>query len=388
MRELACILVIVAVAGAAMDGTAQGIDALERDVTRLVEGVSESIVSVAAISGPHAARSVGCGIVFDEEGLILTTTSVVGHARQVEIGTRDGTKIEGMVVGSDAMSDLAVIRAEGLKLKPAKLGDADALLPGSLIFVIGNAFGSLPSVSMGVVSTPAGRSGDELGDSMLRLSVAINPGDIGGPVVNTKGEVIGIVVGRLTFQSRYQSVRIQERGSFKIAGTPQVSSMTVAMPAQRAVAMTGDIIKTGMREPGFLGVQVLDLSEEMKGKLGRQDDGVVVTHVVTASPAESIGIAPGDVITMFGAHAVESVGVLRDAVRAARPGEITEVKFVRGSKTLSDGVRLSRMVPEYVREASLRPQSVGPEEVRARIEDLKVEIEILRTQLKDIEKRQ
>jgi hypothetical protein len=110
--------------------------------------------------------------------------------------------------------------------------------------------------------------------------------------------------------------------------------------------------------------------------------------VVTASPAESIGIAPGDVITMFGAHAVESVGVLRDAVRAARPGEITEVKFVRGSKTLSDGVRLSRMVPEYVREASLRPQSVGPEEVRARIEDLKVEIEILRTQLKDIEKRQ
>jgi S1-C subfamily serine protease len=265
MRELACILVIVAVAGAAMDGTAQGIDALERDVTRLVEGVSESIVSVAAISGPHAARSVGCGIVFDEEGLILTTTSVVGHARQVEIGTRDGTKIEGMVVGSDAMSDLAVIRAEGLKLKPAKLGDADALLPGSLIFVIGNAFGSLPSVSMGVVSTPAGRSGDELGDSMLRLSVAINPGDIGGPVVNTKGEVIGIVVGRLTFQSRYQSVRIQERGSFKIAGTPQVSSMTVAMPAQRAVAMTGDIIKTGMREPGFLGVQVLDLSEEMKG---------------------------------------------------------------------------------------------------------------------------
>ena len=97
MREIACLLVVVAVAGAAMDGTAQGIDALERDVTRLVEDVSQSIVSVAAISGPHAARSVGCGIVFDEEGLILTTTSVVGNARQVEIARiiPGGTKLDG-----------------------------------------------------------------------------------------------------------------------------------------------------------------------------------------------------------------------------------------------------------------------------------------------------
>ncbi|MFH1314677.1 MAG: S1C family serine protease [Candidatus Eisenbacteria bacterium] len=388
MRELACILVVVAVAGAAVDGRAQGIDVLERDVVRLVDGVSESIVSVAAISGPHAARSVGCGIVFDEAGLILTTASVVGRALQVEVGTRGGKKIEGMVVGSDAMSDLAIIRVDGLNLKPAKLGESENLLPGSLVFVLGNAFGSLPSVSMGVVSTPPGRVDNEVGESMLRLSVAINPGDIGGPVVNSRGEVIGIVIGRLTFQSRYQAVSIQERGSFKIAGTPQVSSMTVAMPAQRAVAMAGDIMKTGMREPGFLGVQVLDLSRDMKGELGRHDTGVVVTHVVTASPAESIGIVVGDVITMFGARAVESVGFLRDAVRAARPGDITEITFVRGSKTLSDGVRISRMVPEYVREASLGVQGVGPEEVQARIEDLKAEIEILRTQLKNMEKRQ
>ena len=388
MRGLACMLVVLAVAGAQADGTAQGIDAIERDMIRLVDGVSESIVSVAAISAHPGARSVGCGIVFDEAGLILTTASVVGYARQVEVGTRDGRRFEGSVVGSDAASDLAVIRVEGAGLKAAGLGDAEALKAGSLVFVVGNAFGSLPSVSMGIVSEPAAGGGEEAGEPVLRLSVAINPGDIGGPVVNTAGEVVGIVIGRLTFQSRYQAVKVHDRSTVRFSGAAQPSSMTVAMPARRAVAMASEMMEMGRREPGFLGVQVLDLTEEMRKRLTSHDNGVVVTHVVTASPAESIGIVPGDVITMFGTRAVESVGILRDAVRAASPGDVADIEFVRGSKTISEGVRIGRLVPQYVREASFGAERLGPEEVRARIEDLKDEIEVLRTQLKDLEKKQ
>jgi S1-C subfamily serine protease len=152
--------------------------------------------------------------------------------------------------------------------------------------------------------------------------------------------------------------------------------------------MAGDIMEAGRREPGFLGVQVLDLSEEMRSKLGGRDNGVVVTHVVTASPAESIGIVPGDVITKFGSRTVESVGLLRDAVRAASPGDIADITFIRGSKTVSDGVRIGRLVPQYVLEASSGVESLAPEEVQSRIEDLKAEIEILRAQIRDIEKKQ
>ncbi len=396
MNKILCVVAMTAVIGFASGGAAQGIGDMERDIVNLVEHVSESVVSVAAVASyvqaskrsslpSMPAKSVGCGIVFDKNGLILTTASIVGYAKQVEIGTGDGATYRGKVVGTDPARDIAIIKVDGADLKPAEFADETHIRPGSLVFILGNAFGSLPSVSMGFLSGGQG-GGEGQADPMLRLSVPINPGEIGGPVVNGKGEVIGIVIGRLTFQSRYRSVWVREGSAFGFTGGLQPSNMSVAMPSGRALSIAGEIVKTGGKQQGYLGVQVLDLSEEQRVKLGQPGiHGVVVLDVVKGSPAESVGIKPGDIITAFGRDDVVSVSYLHDAVIGKIPGELVNITYLRGSRKLSEGVRLGRHMPDYVRQATFADDRFRPEEIRSRIKSLKTEIEELNKQLEDLE---
>jgi serine protease Do len=381
------------------DGSARSLKDLEEEMIGLVEGVSESIVSVTALSGQPqvsgdkkrvnlqaATRSVGCGVVFDEGGLILTTASVVGYATTVEVSTSDGAHYAGSVVGVDPASDLAVIRADTDQLKPARFDDQARLLPGSVILVLGNAFGSLPSVSLGMVSNIASVGQEEGTGSMFGLSVAINPGDIGGPVVNTDGEVIGLVIGRLTFQSQPQAVRLG--GRMLMGGAMQHSNMSIALPAARALGIAAEILEKGSNRRGFLGVTVVNITRDMKAELDQPEiSGVVVMDVVPGSPAESIGIVPGDVITGFASHGVANTSDLGEAVRATKPGDIVNISFTREGGAVSDGVRVGWMVPEYVRQASYRRVSLRPEQVRARIDNLKEEVQVLEAQLEKIEKK-
>jgi S1-C subfamily serine protease len=399
MRELLCLAMVVVVAAATTDGLAQSIGQMEREIISLVDDVSESIVSVAAVSGHvptssgrtfipgPASKSVGCGVIFEKGGLILTTTSVVGYARQVEIGTKDGSKYRGVVVGTDAASDLAIVRVDGVDLKPARFGGDTSVRTGSVIFVVGNAFGALPSVSMGVINSVAEVAKDRGGSGMLRMSVPINPGDIGGPVLNATGDIIGIVIGRLTFQSRFSSVWVGEGQRLGVTGPRQLSNLSVAMPSGQALDIAREILETGgSRQRGFLGVHVLDLSEELRLGFGDPDlDGVYVTSVVEGSPAESIGIRRGDVITVIGANPIESVMRLSEVISGTQPGQVINVTYRRGSRSHSEGIRVSRVIPAYVREATFGEDMVKPEEVRARIKDLKTEIDHLKDQLQDLE---
>jgi S1-C subfamily serine protease len=396
MKQILSPVVLMALIATAPGAYAQGIDAMERDVVDLVEDISQSVVSVAAVAqyahvskrppltAPQA-KSVGCGIVFDDDGLILTTASIVGYAKQVEIGTRDGSRYRGSVIGTDPARDLAIVKVDGARLRPARFADDARIRPGSLVFILGNAFGSLPSVSMGFLSSAQAPGEGEV-EPMMRLSVPINPGEIGGPVVNARGEVIGVVIGRLTFQSRYRSVWMREGSAFGLTGGLQPSNMSVAMPSGRALGIAREIVESGGREQGYLGVQVLDLSDEYRVKLGELDiSGVVVANVVQGSPAESIGIRPGDVITTFGPKAVESVSYLHGAVIGRTPGELVSITYLRGSRTLSEAVRLGRHIPDYVREASFGEDEIGPDEIRERIRNLKIELEELNRELKDLE---
>jgi serine protease Do len=379
-------------------GLAQDMLTLERQMTGVVEEVSQSIVSVSAISGapesaggvvsgPRAvARSVGCGVVFDRAGLIVTTASVVGYARYADIVTTAGTQYKGTVVGIDPVSDIAVVKVDTSDLKPAKFAEKANLRPGSLILILGNAFGALPSVSMGVLSNVTGSMAREGDDAMLRLAVPINPGDIGGPVVNTAGEVVGIVIGRLTFQPQTHTMQVGDRTLFGFSGNLQPSNMSIAIPADRAMSVAGDIMEKGTTKKGFLGVQVMNLSDQIQRELGKKSlAGVMVTSVVPGSPAESVGIMPGDVITSFGSRTIESVTSLGDAVGAAAPGEVVGIGYLRDGKAVSDGVRIGWFVPEYVRQAAFVESSLEPDQIRSRIDELKAEMDQLEQQLKEIE---
>jgi S1-C subfamily serine protease len=401
MRKLVALGMALALSlGASAACLSEDVLAVEQQMTGVVDQVGKSIVSVSALSPLPSrvsgsagavrpmARSVGCGVVFDRDGLILTTASVVGYAPYVDIATVSGEKYRGTVVGTDPVADIAVVRVEASGLVPAKFADAPAARPGALVLVLGNAFGALPSVSMGVVSNVAGSAAQEDEQAMLRLAVPINPGDIGGPVVNTAGEVVGIVVGRLTFQQQAFPVQVGDRTVVGLSGGPQASNMSVAVPADRATAVAEEILKNGGTRKGFLGVRVMNLSEDLRGDLGDETlKGVMVTSVVPGSPAESVGIAAGDVITSFGSNPVESITALGEAVGGTTPGDLVDVRYVRGGERFLKTVRIDWFVPEFMREAAFSDYAPDPEQMRSRIEDLKAETQLLEQQLHELEKK-
>ncbi len=366
----------------------QGMKAIEDEITSLVDRLSQSTVSIASVSsrghGGSIARSVGTGVVFDKGGYILTTASVVGAAHEVEVRTSGGEVYSGVVVGTDAANDLAVVHVDDLKVQPAKFDHRRHPKPGSLVFVISNSFGSLPSVSMGMLSSVGRAGGDETSGEMLRLALPVNPGDTGAPVVNSQGEVIGIILGRLSLQPWAYSVKFPDSGAIGFMSGFQPSNMSVAIPSQRAIKIAREIMEKGTTERGFLGVRVVDLTDEMRKHIGDPYlHGVLVTSVVPGSPAESIGIDAGDVITDFDGKEVTSVSTLRDLVTTTKPGLLKPIGYVKNSKRIEDTVRISRLSPAYLRYGVIKPRV---EDVDAHIRALKAEIQRISEELRRLER--
>jgi S1-C subfamily serine protease len=159
------------------------------------------------------------------------------------------------------------------------------------------------------------------------------------------------------------------------------------VPADRAFAIAKDIVQSGGKERGFLGVRVVELSDEMRSHVGDPAlEGVIVAEVVPASPAESVGIAPGDVITSFAARQIQSVRSLLETVGQTKPGDVVSITYIRNSKRISDDIRVSPFLSEYLHRQAPSPK-VSPEDIGARIENIRSEIERLKVDLKDLESR-
>jgi S1-C subfamily serine protease len=390
--HIACLAALVSTGALSGSAAASRIEALDTEITSLVDRMSESIVSIAAVTqdagipgAGFVSRSVGTGVVFDEGGLILTTASVVGYASRVEVGTADGLKYMGKVVGIDPATDLAVIRVADLKARPAPLSKKRDILPGSLVFVIGNSYGKLPSVSMGVISTGPSPLGDDGGEEMLRMSVAVNPGNTGSPIVSSSGDVIGLLVGRLSMQPMSYTMRLREGGVHDLAQVIQPSNMSVGLPAHRLRSIAEEIIKGGGKHPGFLGVRVVEATFllEEGGETAGDVEGVVVTSVVAGSPAESIGLEAGDIIWKFGTDNVMTSAGLRELVSSSEPGSVVTISLKRGSGHLDRDVRIVSRSPEQLRQAAFR---VRPEEIDRRIQLIQIEIDRMEKELKRLEK--
>jgi S1-C subfamily serine protease len=383
-------LCVLAAAGAGQ--AANRMEALDAEITALVDRLSESIVSIAAVSGgpglpaggPETLRSVGTGIVFEGGGMVVTTASVVGHATRVEVGTAGGGRFLGEVVGTDPSTDLAVIRVDGLEARPAPLSGKREILPGSLVFVVGNSFGQLPSVSMGVISNSPAPLGEDGGEEMLRMSVPVNPGNTGAAIVGAGGEVVGLLVGRLSMSAMPYPMRIREGSVLDFARTMQVSNLSVALPAYRLSTIAREIIEEGSKRPGFLGVRVAETGGPSGVAEASQSgrEGVVVTSVVRGSPAESIGLEPGDIIWKFGTSEVASSSSLRNMVSATAPGNVVSVFFVRGDKDMTRSVRIARLSPEQLRGTAF---TLRPQEIDIRIKSIEEEIDRLEKELKQLE---
>jgi Do/DeqQ family serine protease len=253
---------------------------------------------------------LGSGVIIDKRGFVLTNFHVIRGADGVTVKLPSKQEFPGRIVGTDAKTDLAIVKfqPEG-DVRVAALGDSDALRVGEWAIAIGNPFGLDQTVTVGVVSA-TGRSdvGIATYENFIQTDASINPGNSGGPLVNLRGEVIGI--------------------NTAIVATGQ--GIGFAIPANMAKRVTAQLIDRGKVMRGWIGVSMQPLTPELAQSLGLDDThGAIVARVHPGSPAEAAGLQTNDVIVKFGGTSVDDYHHLQRLSSDAEPGASVPIEFVR-----------------------------------------------------------
>jgi serine protease Do len=276
---------------------------------------------------PRSGTSFGSGFIISADGYLLTNRHVVDGADQVIVHLSDRREMKAKVVGSDAASDIALLKIDGKDLPVLNLGDSRHLKPGQWVVAIGSPFGFDHSVTAGVVSGLGRPSIDRSQQYVpfIQTDVAINPGNSGGPLMNTRGEVVGINSQIFSNSGGYMGV------SFAIP-------IEVAMNAVRQIKDTGHVTR------GQLGVVIRDVQRDEMDELGlTRQAGALVQSVQNKSAAAKAGIQVGDVITSFDGRQIDSSSDLPPMVGAMAPGAHAEVELLRAGKPMKASVVLSAL---------------------------------------------
>ena len=254
------------------------------------------------------AQGMGSGVIIDPSGVILTNNHVVADFDEVNVELHDGRQFDASIIGTDPKTDLALLKIEaGGALPAATMGDSDALQIGDWVLAIGNPFDYDATVSAGIVSA----KGRELQDAQLRAQflqtdAAINPGNSGGPLVNLRGEIVGINTAIASRSGGFQGIGF-------------------AIPINLAKWVTGQLRESGQVRRGYLGIAIQALTAELSESLGFATGtrGVLVTTVNPDTPAADAGLVAGDVIVGFDGQPVRSAAELQRAVEKVAPGQGT-----------------------------------------------------------------
>ena len=272
----------------------------------------------------------GSGFLIDASGYIVTNNHVAGGADEITVTLQDGRKFEATLVGSDARTDLALIKIDAGNLPYVAFGDSDDARVGDWVVAIGNPFGLGGTATAGIISARGRdiRSGPY--DDYLQLDAPINFGNSGGPVFNVAGQVVG--VNTAIFSPNGGNVGIG-----------------FAIPANQAKDIVADLRENGTVERGWLGVQIQDLDEDLAESLHLSGtDGALVTEVVGDGPAARGGVQAGDVITRFNDREIDSTRTLSRAVAAATPNTGAKVTVWRDGRSRELTVELGEAQNEVV----------------------------------------
>ncbi len=288
--------------------------------------------------GPFPEREykrmgLGSGVIIDSDGYILTNEHVIAGAEKIKVTLPDGREFDAKVIGKDYRSDLAVIKIDAHNLPVAKLGDSDELKIGQWVLAIGNPFGFAienpePTVTFGVISA-LHRDLPRLGKrrayyDLIQTDAAINPGNSGGPLVNLKGEVIGINVAIITTTGAYEGIGF-------------------AIPINVAKRILRKLIKGEKILYGWLGVSVQDLNKKLAKYFGlREPKGALVVKVFKNSPAQRAGIKEKDIILEFDGKPVKNVRELVRYVNLTEPGKEVKIKILRNRTHISLQVKIGK----------------------------------------------
>jgi serine protease Do len=328
------------------DGSA--LKSLEKEIEVIVKETQPSLVSIYTKGGFGPQKDVGSGVIIRPTGYILTTRNVVNEGDQIEVILWDEKCYQATLVGSDPESNIAVLKIEKDGLTSAKMGDWARMKPGSWVIVLGNSFGLVPSVSFGLFS---GRTKDGL----LQMSASVSPGNSGGGVLNSDGELVGIVTGTASGPVRtsfFGKVRPPEKGEKAIDVLSSkfelpYQGISLAIPINEAKAVASQLIEKGRVERGWLGVIIQDLTPSLSEHFGVKQ-GVLVSDVVDESPAQKAGMKRGDVIIEYGEEMVTNSDQLRDMVTSTSPGKQVKLLIIRDSKEMWMEVKIGKK-PKYSR---------------------------------------
>ncbi len=287
------------------------------------------------------AQAQGSGVIIDAgKGIILTNNHVVDDADEIEVRLHDGRRFDATVIGTDPLTDLAVIQIPADNLFDLAIGDSDALQVGDPVMTIGNPFGYEGSVSKGIVSALDRAQVNLLVyEGFIQTDAVINPGNSGGPLVNMRAEVVGI-------NSAIESTT----GSFNGIG--------LAIPSVRVQEILPMLMQGEQIVRGFLGVNMKDVQDSMKSAAELEWDktyGVIVSEIVNGSPVDEAGIRPRDILVNADGEPIPSMTELKEMIAHTRPGETVVLDIWRSGKLLSTQVVVGR-----------RPQTLAARENRTR----------------------
>jgi Do/DeqQ family serine protease len=271
---------------------------------------------------------LGSGVIVRADGYILTNNHVVDGADQVTVEMTDGRSLKAKVVGTDAPSDLAVLKVDEANLQTLALGDSDAVRVGDVVLAMGNPLGVGQTVTMGIVSAKGratGGAGDGSFEDFIQTDAPINQGNSGGALVNTRGELVGI----------NSQILSPSGGNIGIG---------FAIPANMAKNVMTQLIDNGQVRRGMLGVTIQPVTSDIARSLGlAQVGGALVNTVQPGSPADKGGVRRGDVITAINGDTVKDGNVLRNQVSQLAPGSKVALTVVRDGKERTVDVTLAEL---------------------------------------------
>jgi serine protease Do len=286
-------------------------------------------------------RGVGSGFILSADGYIMTNAHVVAGADEVIVTLTDKRELKARIIGSDRRTDVAVVKVDATGLPPVRIGDVNRVRVGEWVMAIGSPFGLDNTVTAGIVSAKQRDTGDYL--PFIQTDVAINPGNSGGPLINLRGEVIGI-----------NSQIYSRSGGFM--------GISFAIPIDEAMNVADQLRTTGRVVRGRIGVTIAQVTREVAESIGLgAPRGALVQGVEKDGPADKAGVEPGDIILRVDGKAVDRSGDLPRIVGGTKPGAKSTLQVFRRGETRELTVTVAEFEPDPTpRRAAATPGS-GPQ---------------------------
>jgi serine protease Do len=304
----------------------------DEEMIKIIERVGPSVVNVNTVRLVHdyymnvvPLRGMGSGIIIDTHGHIMTNNHIVEGAEQIEVTLFDGRKFNGTMVGTDPTSDIAVVKVTDGSLPPAEIGDASEIHVGQTAIAIGNPFGFLlrgPTVTVGVISALHRTIQAERGvfENLMQTDAHINPGNSGGPLVNARGEVIGI----------------------NSANIPFAQGIGFSIPMTLARRIADELIRYGKVVRPWLGILGVGVNPQISQYYSLPvDKGILVTKVFPDSPAAKAGIAPGDMIVSADKKDLNDMEELSKEVKGKKVGDEIDIVVMHGPMKREVDIKLA-----------------------------------------------